>query len=93
MDVIINVKKILEKIVSSKNSFLLEECLEGKHLPTLGDDGIPADILFKALNAPLFDHRLATKLSDILGKLLIKHFDKIKHAGWYIRVKFDYSDL
>jgi hypothetical protein len=86
------VRNILEDIVSSDDLSRLEECLAGKHLPALGGNDGPADILFRALSAPSFDRILAAKLSGLLGRLLSDHLDKIKQDSWYTNCGTQESD-
>lgn len=91
-DPLLYVRNILEDIVSSDDLARLEECLAGKHLPALGGNDGPADILFRALSAPSFDRRLAAKLSGLLGRLLSDHLDKIKQDRWYTNCGTQESD-
>ncbi len=78
------VKSILADIASKGDILRLSECLAGKHLPAIGGNDDPADILLRGLSFPSFDRDLANKISALLGLLLSKDMDKIKENGCYL---------
>lgn len=77
------VKNILTDIVSKNDILRLSECLTGKHLPALGGNDDPADILLRGLSFPSFDRNLANNISALLG-LLLSDTDKIKENECYL---------
>lgn len=71
--------------IASKDDILrLSECLAGKHLPAIGGNEDPADILLRGLSFSSFDRDLANKVSGLLGLLLSAYMDKIKANGCYL---------
>ncbi len=61
---------VLAEAVARRDSRQLAELLRGWHLPALGGDREPADIVFMALDCPAFDFGLAQGLSELLGEAL-----------------------
>jgi len=75
-----SVKTLLENIVNSRDNARLAECLEGKHLPALGGDDHPADILYRALTLQPFNPNAAKKLAGLISTLCTRRAQLLQQA-------------
>lgn len=63
------VKSALEEIVQEGDASRLAEMLSGRHLPALGGNSHPADIVHRALSLPPYDPALPDALAGLTASL------------------------
>ena len=70
MNPLFNLRNLLEKAVEQEDMEPLRQCLSGKHLPVLGGNEQPADIILQAISAPSFNPELGNSLTTLLADLI-----------------------
>ena len=70
MNPLFNLRNLLEKAVEQEDMEPLRQCLSGKHLPVLGGNEQPADIILRAISVPSFNSELGNSLTTLLAGLI-----------------------